>query len=111
MPYVQRDGHGAVSGVFANPQPGYAEEWLDAADAAIVAFFSPPTLTAQDIAAITAALQPGNPQRAIMLLAMQRTNAIGAAINAINVKIGLTGNDITTMTQQQLIATVQSLIR
>lgn len=29
MPYVQRDSTGKVTGRFANPQPGYAEEWLD----------------------------------------------------------------------------------
>ncbi|MGK4311646.1 hypothetical protein ACSMFX_26140 [Pseudomonas mosselii] len=29
MPYVQRDEAGKVSGRFANPQPGFAEEWLD----------------------------------------------------------------------------------
>jgi hypothetical protein len=29
MPYVQRDESGSVTGKFANPQPGCAEEWLD----------------------------------------------------------------------------------
>lgn len=28
MPYIQRDTAGQVIGRFANPQPGYAEEWL-----------------------------------------------------------------------------------
>lgn len=28
MPYVQRDDTGAIRGRFANPQPGFAEEWL-----------------------------------------------------------------------------------
>lgn len=34
MPYVSRNGGGAISGLFANPQPGYAEELLadDAAE-------------------------------------------------------------------------------
>lgn len=29
MPYVERDEAGNVAAIFANPQPGYAEEWLD----------------------------------------------------------------------------------
>ncbi|MFF7108111.1 phage tail assembly chaperone [Pseudomonas sichuanensis] len=28
MPFVQRDALGVVVGEFANPQPGFAEEWL-----------------------------------------------------------------------------------
>ena len=28
MAYVQRDSEGKINGVFANPQPGYAEEEL-----------------------------------------------------------------------------------
>jgi poly-gamma-glutamate capsule biosynthesis protein CapA/YwtB (metallophosphatase superfamily) len=38
MPYVQRDTNGAVIGVFANPQPDYAAEWLDDDDPAIATF-------------------------------------------------------------------------
>lgn len=40
MPYVSRKD-GAVSGLFLNPQEGYAEEWLDEDDAEVVAFRSP----------------------------------------------------------------------
>lgn len=29
MPYVERDEFGNVKGRYANPQPGYAEEWLN----------------------------------------------------------------------------------
>lgn len=29
MPYVERNEDGKITGVFANPQPGYAEEWVD----------------------------------------------------------------------------------
>lgn len=42
MPYVQRDQTNAINGCFANPQPGYAEEWLDDSDPAVVAFLNPP---------------------------------------------------------------------
>lgn len=33
MPYVQRDESGNITGLFENPQPGFAEEWLDNATA------------------------------------------------------------------------------
>lgn len=32
MPYVERHADGAIKGVYANPQPGYAEEWCDFAE-------------------------------------------------------------------------------
>lgn len=28
MPFVQRNANGVITGVYANQQPGYAEEWL-----------------------------------------------------------------------------------
>lgn len=37
MPYVQRD-RGAITGIFARPQPGFAEEFLAPDDADVVAF-------------------------------------------------------------------------
>lgn len=42
MPYVQRDGNNAVCGVYANLQPGYAEEWLEDDDAEVLAYLNPP---------------------------------------------------------------------
>lgn len=41
MPYVERRS-GVVSGVYANPQPGYAEEWLEDGDEEVVAYRNPP---------------------------------------------------------------------
>lgn len=41
MPYVQRDGAGRITGIFANQQPGYAEEWVDGA----VEIYQPPPLS------------------------------------------------------------------
>ncbi|WP_342714455.1 hypothetical protein AAFG22_14865 [Bradyrhizobium sp. B024] len=41
MPYVQRN-EGAVCGVYANLQPGFAEEFLADDDAEVVAFLNPP---------------------------------------------------------------------
>lgn len=29
MPYVERDAESRIKGVYEQPQPGYAEEWLD----------------------------------------------------------------------------------
>ena len=41
MPYVERNA-GAVVGLYANPQPGYAEEFLVDDDAEVLAFRNPP---------------------------------------------------------------------
>jgi len=38
MPYVQKNLSGLIIGVFANLQPGYAEEWLPANDESVVAY-------------------------------------------------------------------------
>jgi hypothetical protein len=38
MPYVERDDNGKVKGCYANVQPEYAEEWLDADDPEVAAF-------------------------------------------------------------------------
>ena len=40
--YVSRDGSGKVSGIFANPQPGFAEEALASDNAAVLAYLAPP---------------------------------------------------------------------
>ncbi|MDZ5448969.1 hypothetical protein [Labrys sp. ZIDIC5] len=39
MPFVQRE-NGAIVGVYANEQSGYAEEWLEVDDAEVVAFLA-----------------------------------------------------------------------
>jgi hypothetical protein len=41
--YVQRDEGGKVKGVFANPQPGYAEEAVADTDPAVVAYLAGPS--------------------------------------------------------------------
>jgi hypothetical protein len=41
MPYVQLD-NGTIVGVYANAQPGYAEEWREDDDADVVAYLNPP---------------------------------------------------------------------
>jgi hypothetical protein len=38
MPYVQRDGNNAVCGLYANAQPGYAEEYLEDDNSEVVAY-------------------------------------------------------------------------
>jgi len=40
MPYVERDEQGAIKGVYANLQPGYAEEQVDDQDAGVLAFLA-----------------------------------------------------------------------
>jgi hypothetical protein len=42
MPFVQRTSSGTVCGVFANAQPGYAEEYLADNDPAVISFLNPP---------------------------------------------------------------------
>jgi len=42
MPYVQRDGSSNITGLYANPQPGYATEFLADTDPAVIAFLNPP---------------------------------------------------------------------
>ncbi|NTS31250.1 hypothetical protein HQ945_08280 [Phyllobacterium sp. BT25] len=42
MPYVTRDVDGVVDGLYANLQPGWAEEWLEDDAAEVVAFLNPP---------------------------------------------------------------------
>ena len=42
MPYVQLS-NGAIVGVYAQLQPGYAEEWRDDDDADVIAYLNPPT--------------------------------------------------------------------
>jgi hypothetical protein len=41
VPFVERK-NSRVVGVYANSQPGYANEWLDDDDIEVVAFFNPP---------------------------------------------------------------------
>lgn len=42
MPYVQREDN-VIVGVFANLQPGFAEEWLEDDDTEVVGFLTPPS--------------------------------------------------------------------
>lgn len=39
--YVQRNGEGAITGIYARPQPGYAEEAIASDHADVVAFLTP----------------------------------------------------------------------
>jgi hypothetical protein len=45
MVYVQRDEHGAIIGLYANPQSGCAEEEVADDDAEVLAFRNPVTIT------------------------------------------------------------------
>lgn len=62
MPYVQRDENNTVNGVFANLQPGYAEEFLAEDDAEVVAYLTPvpaaPHLNNGGLARFTGAIPP-----------------------------------------------------
>lgn len=41
MPYIERDEGGKIKGLYANSQPGYAEEWLEDNDPEVIAFLNP----------------------------------------------------------------------
>lgn len=41
MPYIERQ-NGLIVGVYANLQPGFAEEWLEDNDPEVIAFLNPP---------------------------------------------------------------------
>ena len=41
MPFVQRDKSGVVMGLYANRQPGYAEEELASDDPEVLAYLTP----------------------------------------------------------------------
>jgi hypothetical protein len=41
MPYVSRNDQAGINGVYANLQPGYAEEFLPDDDPEVVAFLNP----------------------------------------------------------------------
>lgn len=43
MPYIERDEGGDIKGLYANSQPGYAEEWLEDNDPEVIAFLNPTT--------------------------------------------------------------------
>lgn len=42
MPYVQRGDGGALTGIYATKQPGYAVEWVDPTSDEVVAFDKAP---------------------------------------------------------------------
>jgi hypothetical protein len=80
--YVQRDTTGAITGAFANPQPGFATEFVASTDPALIAFLNPTVpatilsqdlmaqFTAADASAIQAAVA-GNVQFWLLWSAMQ----------------------------------------
>ncbi len=68
--------------------------------------------SAIDLATINDALaQPGSITRALALVLLQRINAIDGAINALNTKTALAGNNLPIFTQSQLVAALQAQIR
>jgi predicted metalloendopeptidase len=56
MAYVQRDDSGTVIAIYANLQPGYAEESLPEGDPEIQEFFNPP-ISAPTVEVYQAAIQ------------------------------------------------------
>lgn len=55
MPYVQRKD-GKVTGLYANLQPGYAEEWLEEDHADVLAYRNPPPPVPQTVSMAQARL-------------------------------------------------------
>lgn len=77
MPYVQRQ-NGKVVGLFAQPQPGLAEELLADNHADVIAFLNPVVdVSALDTATINAALmQEGSIVRALGLVIFDEINKL-----------------------------------
>lgn len=48
MPWVQRDGLNAIVGLYANQQPGRADEFLDDSNAQVIAYLNPPPVDPVD---------------------------------------------------------------
>jgi hypothetical protein len=66
MPYIQRDGLNAIIGLYANPQEGYAEEFLPDDNAEVIDYLTPPTIDEIDTKSMNSALtQPGSVTRAM----------------------------------------------
>jgi hypothetical protein len=55
MPYVERR-EGKIAGLYANPQPGYAEEFLADDHAEVVAYLNPPAPVPQSVSMAQARL-------------------------------------------------------
>ena len=51
MPYVERAEDGTIKGIYARPQPGYAEEDISADDPAVLAFLNNTKPAPRDLAA------------------------------------------------------------
>ncbi len=75
--YVSRSG-GVITGVFARPQSGVAEEAIDDAVAEVVAFLNPTPKTVRELAALLLGLADPVAQdvRAAALLMMDELNAV-----------------------------------
>lgn len=70
MPYIERDANGKITGHFANPQEGYAEEWADPSDAEFLAYLEPPpTQNEQNTASVKA-----NARRQALVAAIKSAN-------------------------------------
>lgn len=71
-----------------------------------------PDFPSIDMATLNAALaEPGSVVRGLALVLLDRINAIDAAINALNTKTSLAGNNLPQFTQQQLANAIQAKMR
>ena len=94
MPYVERDGTGSIKGIYACPQPGYAEELVADEEAVF------PVIIIDDLARLNAVLsEQGSVVRAL-------AEVIFAEINKLRVK----GGD-PAYTKQQFIAALKAKMR
>jgi hypothetical protein len=115
MPYVERKD-GKVTGVYANPQTGYAEELLAEDDAEVVAFFNPPPPVPQTVsmaqarlaligAGLFTAIDAGlkalpEPQRTTALTAWEYAPTVsrnGALVTTLAGQFGLTETQLDAL--------------
>jgi hypothetical protein len=90
MAYVQRDGGGNITGVFANPQPGHATEFVADNDASITAF-----LAKASVPQVVSAMQAK-----VALLNAGLLSSVQTWINAQDATTQLVWNSATTFSRQ-----------
>lgn len=83
MPYVERDEANNLSGLYARPQPGVAEEELPDDNAEVMAFRSPPPAAPEDAPTI-----PDDAGELLIELGLATRANVDAALAAIKQRRG-----------------------
>jgi hypothetical protein len=106
MPYVQRDGSGTINGLFANPQPSFAEEYLPDDNPEVVAFLNqtpvmPPDANARIDAGIAAAVLTAAVAMRDAVHAIPHSGALPARFDALLIQMTVLADAFVAMLQAQ----------